>query len=80
MRREHVRDPQGGFHRHPRFPGRGIAEETGIAIPIPRDVEGAEYFFAAPVSDYIMEADTLMGIAKTFHAAGRKLDGQHGEL
>jgi Fe-S oxidoreductase len=47
-----------------------LAEEAGIPIPIPRDVEGAEYFFAAPVSDYIMEADTLMGIAKTFHAAG----------
>jgi Fe-S oxidoreductase len=46
-----------------------LAEEAGIPIPIPRDVEGAEYFFAAPVSDYIMEADTLMGIAKTFHAA-----------
>jgi len=47
-----------------------LAEEAGIPIPIPRDVEGAEYFFAAPVSDYIMEADTLMGIGKTFHAAG----------
>ncbi len=47
-----------------------LAEEAGIPIPIPRDVEGAEFFFAAPVSDYIMEADTLMGIAKTFHAAG----------
>ena len=47
-----------------------LKDETGIDIPIPRDVEGAEYFFAAPVSDYIMEADTLLGIAKTFHAAG----------
>ncbi len=47
-----------------------LKDETGIDIPIPRDVEGAEYFFAAPVSDYIMEADTLLGIAKSFHAAG----------
>jgi Fe-S oxidoreductase len=47
-----------------------LKDETGIDIPIPRDVEGAEYFFAAPVSDFIMEADTLLGIAKTFHAAG----------
>ncbi|PKN34041.1 MAG: (Fe-S)-binding protein [Deltaproteobacteria bacterium HGW-Deltaproteobacteria-19] len=47
-----------------------LVDETGINIPIPRDVEGAEYFFAAPVSDYIMEADTLMGIARVFHAAG----------
>jgi Fe-S oxidoreductase len=47
-----------------------LRDETGIAIPIPRDVEGAQFFFAAPVSDYIMEADTLLGIAKTFHAAG----------
>jgi Fe-S oxidoreductase len=47
-----------------------LRDETGIAIPIPRDIEGAEFFFAAPVSDYIMEADTLLGIAKTFYAAG----------
>jgi len=47
-----------------------LADETGIQIPIPRDVEGAEYLFAAPVSDYIMEADTLLGIARVFHAAG----------
>ena len=47
-----------------------LRDETGIAIPIPRDIEGAEFFFAAPVSDYIMEADTLLGIAKMFYAAG----------
>ena len=47
-----------------------LKEEAGIAIPIPRDVQGAAFLFAAPVSDYIMEADTLLGIAKTFHAAG----------
>ncbi|MDD5167269.1 MAG: (Fe-S)-binding protein [Syntrophales bacterium] len=49
-----------------------LKDETGIDIPIPRDAKGAEYLFAAPVSDYIMEADTLMGIAKTLHAAGAK--------
>ncbi|MDQ5988032.1 MAG: hypothetical protein CSYNP_03785 [Syntrophus sp. SKADARSKE-3] len=47
-----------------------LKDETGVDIPIPRDVRNAEYMFAAPVSDYIMEADTLMGIAKVFHAAG----------
>ena len=47
-----------------------LRDETSIDIPIPRDVEGSEFFFVAPVSDYIMEADTLMGIAKVFHAAG----------
>ena len=49
-----------------------LKDETGIDIPIPRDVGGSEILFAAPVSDYIMEADTLMGIAKTFHAAGAR--------
>jgi Fe-S oxidoreductase len=46
-----------------------LQDEAGVPIPIPRDVEGIEFLFAAPVSDYIMEADTLIGIAKTFHAA-----------
>src|SRR5512137_2341482 len=27
-----------------------LRDETGVEIPIPRDVEGADYFFAAPVS------------------------------
>ncbi len=46
-------------------------EETFDAeIKFPLDVEGAEYFFLSPVSDYIMEAETLMGIAAAMHAGG----------
>jgi Fe-S oxidoreductase len=37
-------------------------------IRFPMDVEGAEYIFFAPVSDYLMEPDTLMGIAAVMHA------------
>jgi Fe-S oxidoreductase len=33
------------------------------------DVEGADYVFFAPVSDYLMEADTLMGNAAMLHAS-----------
>jgi Fe-S oxidoreductase len=43
------------------FPGQGIK--------FPMDVVGAKYVFFAPVSDYLMEADTLMGIAAVMHAA-----------
>jgi len=47
-----------------------LQDETGQEIKFPVDVEGAEYVFFAPVSDYLMEADTLMGIAAVLHAAG----------
>jgi hypothetical protein len=39
----------------------------GVDIPFPFDVEGAEYVFFPAVSDYLMEADTLMGNAAVMH-------------
>jgi len=39
-------------------------------IKFPIDVEGAEYVFFPAVSDYLLEADTLMGNAAVFHATG----------
>ncbi len=47
-----------------------LKEATGEDIKFPLDVEGADYIFFAPVSDYLMEAETLMGIAAVLHAAG----------
>ncbi len=47
-----------------------IMEIKGVPVRFPLDVEGAEYVFFAPVSDYIMEAETLMGIAVVLHEAG----------
>jgi Fe-S oxidoreductase len=47
-----------------------MREEKGIEIPFPVDQEGAEYLFLPAVSDYIMEADTLMGNAAVFRATG----------
>jgi Fe-S oxidoreductase len=44
--------------------------EKGVEITFPRDVAGAEYIFIPAVSDYLMEADTLMGNAAVFKAAG----------
>ncbi|MGC8900004.1 MAG: 4Fe-4S dicluster domain-containing protein, partial [bacterium] len=35
-----------------------IKDITGYHVEFPRDKVGAEYLFIAPVSDYIMEADT----------------------
>ncbi len=45
-------------------------EEKSVKITFPTDVEGSDYVFFAPVSDYLMEADTLMGIASVFAATG----------
>lgn len=47
-----------------------IAEIKGVNVTFPVDVEGAEYVFFPPVSDFLMEADTLMGIACVLHQAG----------
>jgi Fe-S oxidoreductase len=42
----------------------------GAGIKFPIDVEGSEYVFFPAVSDYLMEADTLMGNAAMLHATG----------
>ena len=47
-----------------------IEEEKGVTIDFPIDKEGAEYVFFAPVSDYMMEAETIMGNALILHAMG----------
>jgi Fe-S oxidoreductase len=52
------------------FLSEEIKDGTGQDITIPVDQENADYLFMAPVSDYIMEADTLMGIAAVMHVTG----------
>ncbi|HUX09736.1 MAG TPA: (Fe-S)-binding protein [Terriglobia bacterium] len=47
-----------------------IQDEKGINVPFPIDQEGAEYIFFTAVSDYMMEADTLKGIATVMKATG----------
>ncbi len=47
-----------------------IKEGLGVDVAFPVDVQGAEYLFFPAVSDYIMEADTLMGNAAVFRATG----------
>jgi len=47
-----------------------LKEQTGIDIKFPFDVEGAEYIFFPAVSDYLLEADTLMGNAAVMHVTG----------
>ena len=47
-------------------------EEKRVHIKFPMDVEGSEYVFFAAVSDYLMEAESLMGIAAVFTATGDK--------
>jgi Fe-S oxidoreductase len=40
------------------------------SVRFPFDVEGAEYVFFPAVSDYLLEADTLMGNAAVMHVTG----------
>ena len=52
------------------FLAEEIKENKGVEATFPLDQEGAEYLFLPAVSDFIMEADTLMGIAAVFKATG----------
>lgn len=47
-----------------------MLEEKGATISFPIDVDAAEYAFFPAVSDFLMEAETLMGIAAVFTATG----------
>ncbi len=47
-----------------------LEEMFGIKIKFPVDQEEAEYVFFPAVSDYLLEADTLMGNAAVMHATG----------
>ncbi len=47
-----------------------MEEELGVKIRFPIDVEGAEFVFFPAVSDFLMEAETLMGVAAVFTATG----------
>lgn len=46
-----------------------LQDMTGKEVSFPVDQEGAEYIFFPAVSDYLMEADTLMGNAAALQAA-----------
>ena len=45
-------------------------EEKSVKIKFPIDVENCDYVFFPAVSDFLMEAETLMGIAAVFTATG----------
>jgi len=62
--------PERAFLDTIEFLNEEMQEMTGLPIEFPVNVKGADILFVAPVSDYIMEADTLMGIAMTLYAAG----------
>ena len=47
-----------------------LQDITGKLVEFPVDQVGAEYIFFPAVSDYLMEADTLMGNAAALQAAG----------
>jgi Fe-S oxidoreductase len=62
------------------FLSEEIKEGKGVDVEFPMDKEDRDYIFFAPVSDYLMEADTLMGIALMFKAAGREDSWTIGSL
>ena len=45
-------------------------EEKSVHIKFPLDVENTDYVFFPAVSDFLMEAESLMGIAAVFTATG----------
>jgi len=47
-----------------------MLEEKSVKITFPKDVEESDYVFFPAVSDFLMEAETLMGIAAVFTATG----------
>jgi len=47
-----------------------LQDMTGKAVQFPVDQEDVDYIFFPAVSDYLMEADTLMGNAAALQAAG----------
>ena len=47
-----------------------MAEEHGVAITIPVDQMGAEYFYLPPSGDVLVNLEATMGIAKVFHVLG----------
>ncbi len=47
-----------------------MEETKGVPVKIPLDVEGADYLFISPVSDWMMEAETLMGCCVALQAGG----------
>ena len=47
-----------------------MLEEKSVKIKFPMDVEESDYVFFPAVSDFLMEAETLMGIAAVFTATG----------
>ncbi len=47
-----------------------MLEEKSVNIKFPIDVEDTDYVFFPAVSDFLMEAETLMGIAAVFAATG----------
>ena len=47
-----------------------LEDNKGVPVRFPVDQAGAEYIFFPAVSDYLMEADTLMGNAAVLQAAG----------
>lgn len=52
------------------FLSEEIEDEKGVKVEFPLDKEGVEYIFFCPVSDFLMEAETLMGNALILHAMG----------
>jgi Fe-S oxidoreductase len=47
-----------------------LKDTTGRDVPFPVDKEGVEMLVVLPVVDFLVEAETVMGIAQTLHAAG----------
>ncbi len=62
--------PRGALLSNLEFLEEELQELLGLPVRFPVDRPGRDMVFFCAVSDYLMEADTLMGIAAVLHAAG----------
>ena len=53
-----------------KFMEEEMLEETGVEVKIPVDVTGVDYFLVPPSGDVLVNPESMMGIAKVFHATG----------
>jgi Fe-S oxidoreductase len=52
------------------FLSEDIRDERGVDVAFPVDQADRDFVFFPAVSDFLLEAETLKGVAATFHAAG----------
>ena len=62
--------PEAAFKANCEFLEEEIKETTGVDVKIPVDKEKADILYLPPSADLFTNTDTMIGVAKVFHAIG----------